>query len=534
MAFKSTRLPYRQTQAFSSLALDYIDQVPRVRKFFSHTPSLQGIREAIAQRNSFDIDRTLLVRQFREQYTNVNGSEKVKMNIEKLASANCYTVTTAHQNNIFTGPLYVIYKIIHAIRLSEYLKQSLPQYDFVPVFYVGSEDADLGELDHVFLGGQKLQWQTDQKGAVGRMKVDKKLQTLISSIEGQLNVLPFGKEITGLLRNAYREGITIQDATFTFVNNLFGEFGLLVLLPDNPELKRRMIPVFEEELLQQSSSSIVQAASAELQSLQYKIQANPRDINLFYLQNDLRERIEKSGEDEWKVLNTDMNFNRGQLLSELAEDPGKFSPNVILRGVYQETILPNIAFIGGGGELAYWMQLKSLFEHFRVPFPVLVLRNSYLLVENKSREKINKLGLEIQDFFAPEEEILGKYVLRFRGEELRLNGSLTDIERMYDQFKKQASAVDPTLEKHVDALRSQAIEKLIILEKKMVRAEKRKLTDHQRQIHHIKVKLFPGNGLQERRENICYYYAKWGKEFLNALLDNACSFDHEFCVLEEQ
>jgi len=295
-----------------------------------------------------------------------------------------------------------------------------------------------------------------------------------------------------------------------------------------------MIPVFEEELLQQSSSSIVQAASAELQSLQYKIQANPRDINLFYLQNDLRERIEKSGEDEWKVLNTDMNFNRGQLLSELAEDPGKFSPNVILRGVYQETILPNIAFIGGGGELAYWMQLKSLFEHFRVPFPVLVLRNSYLLVENKSREKINKLGLEIQDFFAPEEEILGKYVLRFRGEELRLNGSLTDIERMYDQFKKQASAVDPTLEKHVDALRSQAIEKLIILEKKMVRAEKRKLTDHQRQIHHIKVKLFPGNGLQERRENICYYYAKWGKEFLNALLDNACSFDHEFCVLEEQ
>ncbi len=532
MNFHSTRIPYRQTGSFSSLVLDYIDQSASLKKFYSGAPSLQGIQEAIKARTKFKTDREALVKALTAQYENISPNKKLKTRIESLGSAKTFTITTAHQNNLFTGPLYVIYKIIHTIRLADHCKASFPEYAFVPVFYMGSEDADLAELDHIYLGDQKIQWNTKQKGAVGRMKVDKALVSLISQVEGQVNVLPFGKEITALLRDAYKEGITMQEATFRFLHQLFGEQGLVVLIADDPALKKQMIPLFREELLSQSSSGFVGSSIKELSDLNYKVQVNPREINLFYLEEGSRERIEREG-DAWKVVNTGKSFSAAELIEDLENHPERFSPNVILRGIYQETILPNIAFIGGGGELAYWLELKTTFEHFKVPFPVLVLRNSYLILEKKWKEKISKLGFQPEDFFQSVDELLKRHIRRLGGEEPKLNGSVTEIEKLYDLFKKQASAVDPTLEQHVDALRSQALEKIINLEKKMVRAEKRKFSDQQRQIQAVKNALFPAGGLQERRENIIYYYSKWGSGFLDALFNNALSLEQEFTILEE-
>jgi bacillithiol biosynthesis cysteine-adding enzyme BshC len=532
MNFHSTRIPYRQTGSFSSLVLDYIDQDASLRNFYTKPPSLQGIRDAIEARSSFNTSREALVKVLTAQYENVSTGKKLRSNLESFRSAKTFTITTAHQNNLFSGPLYVIYKILHAIRLAEHCKTSLPEYDFVPVFYMGSEDADLAELDHIYLGDQKIQWNTRQKGAVGRMKVDRELVALISRVEGQVNVLPFGKEITELLRDSYKEGITVQESTFRFLHQLFGEMGLVVLIADEGRLKKQMIPVFREELFQQSSSEFVESSLKELRDLKYKVQVSPREINLFYLEDGSRQRIERNG-DIWKVVNTGKKFSADELNLELEAHPERFSPNVILRGLYQETILPNLAFIGGGGELAYWLELRTTFEHFGVPFPVLVLRNSYLILEKKWKEKIAKLGFQPEDFFQPAEELLTKHIRELRGEELKLNGSITEIEQLYDTFKKQASAVDPTLERHVDSLRSQALEKIMNLEKKMVRAEKRKFMDQQRQIQAVRNALFPGNGLQERRENIIYYYAKWGKGFLEALFAQALALEQEFSILEE-
>jgi bacillithiol biosynthesis cysteine-adding enzyme BshC len=537
MDFISTRLPYRQTGVFPSLALDYIDQAEGVRSFFSHAPSLQGIREAIKNRKSSPVERETLVTILEKQYEDTGTTEAVKRNIRALASPNTFTITTAHQNNLFTGPLYFIYKIIHAIRLAEHLGSSIPEFDFVPVFYMGTEDADLEELNHIHLGNEKLAWPTKQKGAVGRMKIDQSLVQLIDRLEGELLVLPFGKELVAALRESYRVGQTIQEATFRFVNFLFAEQGLVVLLPDHPGFKAQAVSIFQDDLLNQSASDIVDETIGRLEQGNYKVQANPREINLFYLENDRRERIEmtKNGaEPSWRVMNTGHTFTRQELVSELQTFPERFSPNVILRGIYQETILPNIVFIGGSGELAYWLQFRNLFTHYRVPFPVLVLRNSYLVVERKWREKIAKLGFTVEDFFLPAEEILNRHVLKLRGHDLKLNGSLTEIERLYDLFKKQAAAVDPSLETHVDALRSQAMDRLLELEKKMVRAEKRKFSDQRRQILAVKEKLFPGNGLQERWENLCYYYAKWGRGFLRSLYENAGCLEQEFCVLQEK
>lgn len=529
----SIRIPYRQTGYFSKTVVDYIDQDSSLKEFFNYPPSLQGIRKAIEDRKQFSYNRGVLVHELKKQYTSVTVSDKTKSSIELLASVNTFTFTTAHQNNIFTGPLYFIYKILHTIKLAEYCKANLPGYNFVPVFYIGSEDADLDELNHIYVGGEKLVWNTKQTGAVGRMKVDKELIRLIGLMDGQLSVLPHGKEILNLMKECYKEGDTIQSSTFKIVNALFGEFGLVVLLPDNPELKRQMIPIFKDDLLNQTASDIVEKTAAQLSDAGYKVQANPREINLFYLKDNIRERIEKVN-DEWRLVSGKEKFSQKDLIKELEEHPDHFSPNVILRGLYQETVLPNLAFIGGGGETAYWLQLKDLFGHYKVPFPMLVLRNSFLIVEKKWLERISKLGFTIEDFFLSPEELLNKVVMNESKNEVKLNGSLSELEKMYENFKKQASAVDSSLEKHVEALKLRTVYRLQELEKKMLRAEKRKFADQQRQINTIKEHLFPGNGLQERYDNISYYYAKWGKDFIHLVYQQSLNLEQEFIILQEK
>jgi len=529
----ATRIPYRQTSHFSKTILDYIDQSQALKSFYAYPPSLQGIRKAIEDRKQFNYNRDVLVQELKKQYAAVKITDETQNNIELLASANTFTFVTAHQNNIFTGPLYFIYKILHTIKLAAFCKANLPEYNFVPVFYIGSEDADLDELNHIYIGGQKLAWNTKQSGAVGRMKVDKELIKLIGLMEGQLSVLPFGNEIVKLMKECYKEGDTIQASTFKIVNALFGEYGLVVLLPDNAALKRQMIPIFKDDLLHQTASDIVEKTAGQLDKAGYKVQANPREINLFYLKDNIRERI-ASLNTKYSVLSTEMSFSKEEILKELHEQPDRFSPNVILRGLYQETILPNLAFIGGGGETAYWLQLKDLFDHYKIPFPMLVLRNSFMIVEKKWQERIAKLGFTIEDFFLSEQELLNRIVMNESKNEVKLNGSLTELEQMYESFKKQASAVDSTLEKHVEALKLRTVHRLQELEKKMLRAEKRKFADQQRQINTIKEHLFPGDGLQERYDNVGYYYGRWGRDFIHKLYEHSLNLEQEFVVIQEK
>src|SRR5688572_6868982 len=525
----STHIPYHQTGAFSRIVLDFIDGSDTLGPFAGFPPSEEGVQKAIEARKQFPTNRQLLVEELKKQYAALKTTDLVQKNIDSLLSPDTFTITTAHQNNIFTGPLFFIYKILHAVRIARHLNGSFPNCKFVPVYYMGSEDADLDELNHIYLDGEKISWNTQQSGAVGRMKIDQELIKLVDVIEGQLAVLPRGKEAIALIRDCYRLGEDVQSATFKIVNALFAEFGLVVLLPDNAHLKRQMDHVFKDDLLNQAASAIVAETSAKLGE-QYKVQAHPREINLFYLKDNLRERIELRGS-KYEVLNSKLSLTKEELLTELREHPERFSPNVILRGLYQETILPNIVFIGGGGELAYWLELKKLFEHYKVPYPVQVLRNSFLLIEKKCQEKIKKLGFTNEDIFLPEEELLNRLVSRETDKKLKLNGTLTATEQLYESIKKQAASIDITLEKHVDSLKTASIHRLRELEKKMLRAEKRKFADQQHQIISIKKKLFPGSGLQERYDNLFYYYAKWGQAFINKLEEHSLSLDQKFVVL---
>jgi bacillithiol biosynthesis cysteine-adding enzyme BshC len=529
----STRLPHRETNHFSKIILDYLDHAESLKPFYVHQPSLKGIEQAISSRKNIATNRKVLVAELKKHYAGTACSDRAAKNIELLVSENTFTITTAHQPNIFTGPLYFIYKILHAIKLSEYCNASLQGFNFVPVFFMGSEDADLDELGHFHLYGEKIIWNTKQKGAVGRMKIDKEFLKLVEQTEGQLTVLPFGSEIMSLIKHCYKEGVTIQDATFELINTLFGEYGLLVLIPDNANLKRLAVEIFKDDLLNETASVIVEKTAGKLDAAGYKLQANPREINLFYLKDDLRNRIERV-KNKYVIRESHLTFDEKEILSELNDHPERFSPNVILRGLFQELILPNLVYIGGGGEIAYWLQLKDLFNHYKIPYPVLLLRDSFLIVERKWQEKISKLGFSVDDFFLSEQELLNKLVARETKNKIGLNGDLTEIGNFYDSLHKQAIAVDASLGKHVEALRSQSIYRLQELEKKMLRAEKRKFSDQQNQIKTIKEKLFPQDDLQERIDNVMYYYAKWGRDFLRKVYEHSLSLEEEFVVLTEK
>ncbi|MCS3799176.1 bacillithiol biosynthesis cysteine-adding enzyme BshC [Niastella sp. OAS944] len=530
MDCNSTNLSFEQTGYFSKIIIDYLNQSPAIKPFYTHPVSLEGMAAAIQARQQAQPDRNLLVKELQEQYKGIETSALVQQNIQQLLQPNTFTITTAHQPAIFTGHLYFIYKIAHVIKLADRLKKEFPDKHFVPVFWMGSEDADLDELGHVYLSSDKLVWETNQTGAVGRMNT-KGLDKLIHRIEGELSVQPFGKELIQLLRDCYLQSPDIQTATFKLINALFAEYGLIVIMPDNANLKKAMEPVFREDLLQQTPAGVVEKTIEQL-SKQYKAQAHPRPINLFYLKDNIRELIELKG-DKYEVRNTTLSFTKDEILAELANNPERFSPNVILRGLYQETVLPNIAFIGGGGETAYWLELKDLFNHYKVPFPMLVVRNSFLIIEKKWQEKIRKLDLQTKDLFQPEQDVLTMLVSRQKNGELKLKNELEAAMRVYDLLKDKAANIDRSLLQHVEALQARTIKPLQELEKKMLRAEKKKYETEQRQIQTIRKALFPKNGLQERVDNFMPWYALWGREFIHIVYEHSLTLEQEFTILEE-
>jgi len=527
--FAAQRIPYQLTGAFSKIVLDYLNGADFLNSFYDADPSIEGVKQIIERKSKQEVDRKSLVNTLTEQYAVLATSEKINKQIALLAKETTFTVCTAHQPNLFTGPLYFVYKILHAIKLANELKQQLPAFDFVPVYYMGSEDADLAELNHFYVDGKRYEWTTSQTGAVGRMQVDKALLALIDELEGQVSIYPYGKDWVDLLRSCFKMGATIQQATFQLVHHLFESYGLVVLIADHPILKATMQKVFEDDLLKHIPSQIVTNTGKKLRE-QYDEQAHARDINLFYLKENLRERIETKGE-YFIVCNTDIAFTQNAIIDELQKHPERFSPNVILRGLYQESILPNVAFIGGGGEVAYWLQLKELFDHYKVPFPVLVLRNSFLIMEKAWQEKVNKLGLTMEQVFQSSVAIINNLVQQNTSHDLTLNGKLQHVSSMYDAILEQAQSIDHTLGKHVIAVKTQALQRLKEVEKKMLRAEKRKFSDQQRQVEAIKNKLFPKNGLQERIDNIGYYYAKWGPELITALYKHSLGLEQSFTIL---
>lgn len=530
MSQSCKHIPFSSTQMFSKLINDYLEGKGTALDFVQYAPNLEGYRAAIEGRKKYPINRNLLFEVFIKQYANLPQENAVNNQIALLKEDNTFVVTTAHQPNLFTGPLYFFYKIIHAIQLAASLKAAFPECNFVPVYYMGSEDADLEEVGSFNLDLKNYQWATKQTGAIGRMQVDDALLLLIKQLESYWTILPEGQKALEILKVAYQKGKTISEATLSFVHAFFGSKGLLVLQPDDAALKTAFIPMMEKELLTGFSHQAIQPTIAIL-SKDYHVQSEGRSINLFYLKDNLRARIEKQGE-HYIVIDTALQFTEAEIISALHQNPERFSPNVILRGVFQETILPGVVFVGGGGELAYWMELKNVFQAIGVHYPLLQLRNSFLLMSNKQAAQWTAMQFEEQDLFKPMLELEIAYVKKHSNTKLDLQDQIDNLNNVYASIKNEVVQVDPTLGAHAENLASQAKAKLLALEKKMVRAERRKQAVAIQRIHRIKKELFPLDNLQERVEHFSKWVGHYDLAWIETIMENSKGLESRFRIIQ--
>jgi bacillithiol biosynthesis cysteine-adding enzyme BshC len=523
-------LPHQATHFFSKLNLDYLADEPVLRPLYQYRPDDAGLADAIRDRAQFPVDRPTLVTVLKEQYGEMELSDRVAANLDALLKCNTYTVCTAHQPNLMTGYLYFIYKILHAVKLAQHLETLHPGQQFVPVFYMGSEDNDLDELGVFRFNEKRFRWETPQTGAVGRMRTDDLKEVLLA---WEKLVGPPGanaEQLKKVMLDAYQQHPTIAAATRSIVNTLMGKYGVLVLDPDDARLKRNFLPELQAELFEPKAHELVQRTTALLND-QYKAQAFSRPVNLFYLKDQIRERIEYQ-DGKWQVLHTDITFGKEELEQEVQLHPERFSPNVILRGLYQERILPNVAFIGGGSEVAYWMQLKPVFEHYRVFFPALILRQSIQIIEADTLQLQQRLSLTDTDIFVPEETLSRSFVQRNSQHQLSLKEADLQLQELFENIRAKAVQVDVTLDQAAAAALTKMNRQLQIIQQKMMRAEKRKMSEDLKRIERLKQQLFPGNSLQERYDTFMPFYLTYSNELFDILLNAILPYGNEFVLLK--
>jgi bacillithiol biosynthesis cysteine-adding enzyme BshC len=514
------KIALADTRSFSSFFLDYISQKESLKNFYHRFPEIQNFKEQIAEKsNSFpQSNRDTLVKTLSKQYEQIKISEQVANNIKSLADPKTFTITTGHQLNIFTGPLYFIYKIVTVINTCKTLKVKYPEYNFVPVYWMASEDHDYDEIKSFRLHGKKYSWETNQPGAVGRFD-PKTLSKLIEELPGDVSIF----------KNAYSKNKTLAAATRSYVNELFGKEGLIIVDADDRDLKSQFTKVIHDDLFEHTSKKLVEEKNQQLESLGYHPQVFARDINFFYLDNGVRNRIEKNG-DDFIAVDSELKFSSKEIETLITTEPEKFSPNVILRPLYQEMILPNLAYAGGPAEVVYWLQLKSVFDHFKTPFPILIPRNFAAVMDSPTQKKFEKTGLELKDFFEEKNFLFNHWIAKNSNANLSLGNELKEAEAVFKKVKDHATAIDPTLQQHADAQIKRMIHSLGVIEKKMLRAEKRKQADKLRQAEAVKDFLFPNGSPQERTDNFLNFYQQ-DPHFIEKLIQCFDPFDFRFNIL---
>lgn len=514
------KIALADTHSFSSFFLDYLSQKKSLTPFYNRFPAISNFESQILEKqNQFpQSNRNVLADVLFSQYEKLTVSEKVKRNIELLKRANTFTVTTGHQLNVFTGPLYFIYKIVTVINACKKLKESFPQFDFVPVYWMASEDHDYEEIKSFRLYGKKYSWETKQTGAVGRFDTEG-LAQLAEQMPGN----------TSVFKNAYKNFKTLAAATRCYVNELFGKEGLVVIDADTVRLKSEFKNIIKEDVLKNILKEKVEATDKELEALGYHTQIHAREINFFYLDKGIRNRIEKK-DDRFVVLESDISFSRDEIEKLIETNPEKFSPNVILRPLYQEMILPNIAYTGGPAEVIYWLQLKSVFDYFKIPFPMLMPRNFAMVIDELSQHKFEKTGLELKDLFEDKNYLFNHWITKNSTNSLTLTAELSKAREIFESIGGKAAVIDTTLIKNVEAQSNRALQSIENIEKKMLRAEKRWHADKLGQLASVKDFLFPNGSPQERVDNFLNFYQQ-DPTFIQTLLEHFDPFDFRFNIL---
>jgi len=530
-----TRIPYRNTGYYSSLICDLIEGHPALESLVSGPVRLEEFEKQIAvKKKHYSLStRETLVKALRAQYQGISSTKKVDAQLSLLAKETTFTVTTGHQLNLFTGPLYFFYKIISTIKLCKQLKQKYPQFDFVPFYWMATEDHDFEEISYFFFQGKKLQWNEQSQGPVGRLSLAS-LGPLLDIFEKLLGNSDRAKEIKAIIQKTYRTAANLAEATQKLVHHFFGEEGLVILDADRKELKACFVSQIKNDLEHHYCKVAVEGIIEKIQanySDQYAPQVNPREINLFYLTDKLRERIVKTPT-AYATTESNTTFTKEALWAEVENHPERFSPNVLMRPLYQEVILPNLCYIGGGGEIAYWLELKAFFKKEAVPFPLLLLRNSAVLATQKTVRKIKQLDLDKEELFLNRTTLINKKIRQISNIDLDLQFLKEKLEEQFEYLERLVQSTDPSFEGTVKAQKKKQFNGIDALEKRLLNAQKKKLVDHVQRLTLLHEMLFPNNSLQERQSNFFEFYLSHGEDLVPLLFEQLDPLKLEFSWIQ--
>ncbi|MBR9854240.1 MAG: bacillithiol biosynthesis cysteine-adding enzyme BshC [Algicola sp.] len=529
-------IPFKETGYFSRLICDYLDQKKELSPFFNRYPLPDNFGDQIKEKsaNYPKGHRKVLVSSLNGQYKNVEVSRATQKNILALENENSFTVVTGHQLNLFTGPLYFLYKIVSTINLAKKLNKQHPNNHFVPVYWMATEDHDFDEINYFNLHGKKVLWNRKASGGVGRLSTEG-LDEVFGIFASELGNLGYTDRLKELFQKAYLENPTLAEATRYLANALFGEEGLVIVDGDDKNLKKILAPYVQKDIFEHTPFEKITKSIKNLEkvSSEYSIQVNPREINYFYLKDNLRERIVLKKE-KYHVLNTQLDFTAEELLKELEEYPERFSPNVVTRPLYQEVVLPNLCYIGGGGELAYWLEFKSYFDELGITFPMLMLRNSALLIKEKQWDKVEKMELTVAHLFMKQHTLINKKIRDISNIDVDFTPQKQLLE---EQFQHMYELAEKTDKSFLGAVKAQEIKQkkgLENLEKRLLRAQKRKLKDHVTRLTELQNELFPNQSLQERQLNFSEIYLGMGEDLVPMLLDTLNPFSQNFTIIKSK
>ncbi|KQT22942.1 bacillithiol biosynthesis cysteine-adding enzyme BshC [Chryseobacterium sp. Leaf405] len=509
------KISFHDIESIPQLIKDFLNH--DIEGFEESTFSLDNFKKQIhLKQNSFTSDqRNVLSSIFDKQLSGLTLSSKQIENIENLRGPNTFTITTGHQLNLFSGPVFFVYKILQTIKTCFYLKENFPDFNFVPVYWMASEDHDFVEINHFKTENNYYEINEKSGGAVGRIKINDTF--FISEFEKEFKDSIFGTELILMLKEAYTPGNTLTQAIQILVNRLFSDFGLLIIDGDSKELKNQIKDTFRDELLNFSLHKTSQEKVNLLTKKYGKVQVNPREINLFYL-SETRDRIDFDGQN-YNIVDKNIQFTEEEILNELENSPEKFSPNALMRPVYQETVLPNLAYIGGNAEIMYWLELKDYFTKINIPFPILIPRNSMLFLKEKTLNKIEKLDLKIEDFFQNFTTITNGKVLDNNEILKLLNEKENILLNQFSELKTIAETTEKSFGNMVKAEEVRQLKSFKRLKKRLLHAEKIKQNELLERLENIFLDVHPSKTWQERVYNFSVFFADYGYSWLETCLE---------------
>jgi bacillithiol biosynthesis cysteine-adding enzyme BshC len=530
-----------------NLFLDYLYEFENVKEYFKHNfrdkdnylPLFKNISES---RKDRQLNLSLNIK---NQYASLESiSGKTIRNIDLLDKEKTIAVVTGQQLGILGGPLYTIFKTITTIRLANQLSERYDEFKFVPVFWLEGDDHDFNEVRSINLFDNENQVlnigykeeinDDDAKQSIGKINFDEALNEFFSNYEGSLRESDFKNELVSKLKECYQVGKSFKQSFRELLFWLFNEYGLVIFDPQDPQVKSLLKPIFKKEVndFALHTQKLIQT-SAKLEEL-YHAQVKVKPVNLFYHTDDGRYSIEPV-EGIFKLRRKRKQFTIEEILTEIENFPERFSPNVLLRPICQDYLLPTGFYIGGPSEIAYFAQVTPLYDYYNIVTPIIFPRSSATILEKNVSTGLDKYDLSMNDIFLGLDELKGKVIasLSENNIESAFEEAVKEIELTFDKIKENLFAVDKTLVDSSGRYREKIMSLIAELQSKAIKAQETKHETTIRQLTRLSNLLYPLGNLQEREINFSYFYNKYGKDFIRKVYDDISisEFEHQIISL---